>query len=374
MIRPMKKEIGDYQRVPIKTKSIFRIIDEENDGINYNYFKSSLSWNSEERAKKFARLVKTIGKLLCPSTEYVNLSQNKVKTSTFKKIKAWSTFSMSDKIPTATFAIEGILKSTEFCFQMILRYYYKEMVTKLFNRSRVLRTPFAGKYFEWSQNEINQRLGMSDYKIYENLITSEREFNPFYKRDFKMEIKQNNDSDGQDSEGNQSSSDDSSGTEDESEDQGNNEYKRTLKIKDEIKKEKVEAMSDESSESDSAEQSRNSGLTNKQEVIEEGYEDSVKISETVVRQTSDSANDWSDNNKENKINRTKTIKNIQKKIKEENKDSESEVNIQSIVQEENILKTSRKRTGNNLNVEDKQPAKKRKPQQTLLTQYFKANM
>lgn len=330
--------------------------------------KFSLKWNTEERVKNFASLVKTIGRLLCPSTEYINLFKNNVKTSSYIELGTWSIDSKLDR-KTTLFAIEGILKSTEFCLQMALQYYSIKMRTIILNEGKnYVQKKFSGQRFEWIEREINKRLGMTGYKIYEDLNKSEKMFNPFY-GDTK-EIKQEYENNTENYKNNQGSDEDSSDTEDDSDEEGHKESRKAHKMKKELKKEKIEPVPDESSESFSEEQPTNNDPTIKQEIKEEPI-DTGKRSESDEIEDSDSDSDGSDNEEEHNNKKRNDNKSIKKEINQKIRDPESDVNTEPKVQKENLPK-SRKRKLSNFNKIDE--PKKKKPQQTLLTQFFGKNI
>lgn len=153
------------------------IINDKEDLETFNYVKDSLTWTKRERIDNFKTLVSCIGYLLCPSKQYIELLKaSEVKLCAYDEIDCWVLIQKADpKVKwsdnTMFFAEEGIKKSPQFCFQMILGQFMIQMQKRMLHRSFSAHDKFffQGKSFEWCEQEINKRLGLTGYKIYGNL-------------------------------------------------------------------------------------------------------------------------------------------------------------------------------------------------------------
>lgn len=160
-------------------KSQFEILNEKIDREEYGYLINALQWDVEERIDRFPQLVLKISDLLITTNKYVDLVKHEeVTISTFEKLGDWC--SITDRgngqRRGIAFSIEGIEKSTEFCFQMIFRelmiLMQYRVLKSLGNVSAGFR--FRGKNFRWSHREIIKRLGLVNYKIFEDLTEFEK--------------------------------------------------------------------------------------------------------------------------------------------------------------------------------------------------------
>lgn len=166
--------------IPVEKKSEFTIANPETDIEDFNYVKSFWDWDGNKREKEFVKLATTISKLVSPSHDCLPLlKKEEVKVTTFKENNnAWVRRELVKKkklqvFTLSFFAVEGIRKSPEFCFQLILRQVVYFMTRRMLMRNK--KFYYEGPIFKWCLNEINKRLGMVNYKIYDDLNVFEQE-------------------------------------------------------------------------------------------------------------------------------------------------------------------------------------------------------
>lgn len=164
-----------------RSKCEFRIIDKKIDLDCFDYLKSFPKWTPEERVNRFVPLIQTIGKLLRPSDLDCNLVRpGEIVVCDYKDIGAWRKEEKTGRHTNNShaykfyFAVEGIKKSTEFCFHLILHHMlivmqYRMLIDRCF-KSNI----FSGRGGDWIQMEIKKRLGLLDYKIYEDIDENEK--------------------------------------------------------------------------------------------------------------------------------------------------------------------------------------------------------
>lgn len=123
-----------------------------------------MGWDADQREKHFEAFVRLIANMVMPN--YLNLVKGgEVIVSTKDELNGWTKVERS----VIHFAKEGIRKSVEFCFQMILRQIVVRIQTRMFHTNNRKDSFLRGKRFEWCQNEIRKRLGIKSYKIWENI-------------------------------------------------------------------------------------------------------------------------------------------------------------------------------------------------------------
>lgn len=155
--------------IPVEDRSTFEIKNESNDIKNYEFVKSFWEWDEDTRVKNFPTVILKICKLIGTSKDCPEIiKREEIRISTFEKLGKWieTEVDLVNRLVNHYFATEGIKKSPEFCFQMILRQVYGRLKARMLN---ITGLSFNGSASKWAMNEINQRLGMTDYKIYENL-------------------------------------------------------------------------------------------------------------------------------------------------------------------------------------------------------------
>lgn len=138
-----------------KRRTPFHINDKKTDLEDYEYLKSFLKWTPEERVLRFVPLVQKIGKLLCPPNLDIDLVKpGEIVVGNYNDIGSWRKEEILGKISNNRFAykfhfaVEGLKKSTEFCFDLILHHMVIVMQYRVL-RGRYTISPFLGNGAEW---------------------------------------------------------------------------------------------------------------------------------------------------------------------------------------------------------------------------------
>lgn len=162
-------------------RTLFKIEDKTKDLEDYNSLVSFLNWTPEERVLRFLPFVQKISKLLCPHDLKVNLVQpGEIVIGSYKDLESWRKEEIVEKrvnmgsVYKFHFAEEGIKKSAEFCFHLILHHMFVVMQYRMLRGRWKSCSLFFGKGADWVRKEINNRLGLTDYKIYENIDENEK--------------------------------------------------------------------------------------------------------------------------------------------------------------------------------------------------------